>query len=334
MRPVDSHLYALLLDHDCVIVPAFGGFVASREAARIDGSKQLAIPPRRKIAFNVYLKQNDGLLANRMVETELVSYPQALESIDTFVAECLKTLDSGQKVSLKHIGELALDAERNIQFEPDQRNLLLPEAFGLTSIPVLPVVAEENTKGRKNRPSLPLRRHSSKQRKWVGALFIAGSLLWLCFNVYLVTKERYQKASLNPLDSVLPTPEITPPVTPTMETLSVTPEPVVAETSTTTLPQVITPPDTTAVAVTPTLPPLPLHTDSYFIVAGVFRQRENADRLLEQLKNSGYPDAALMEADGPRYYVTYGEFASRNEAVASVRSIKESSREGWIYHRR
>ena len=36
---IDEHISGLLYDHDCVIVPDFGGFVGNMRPARLDGTR-------------------------------------------------------------------------------------------------------------------------------------------------------------------------------------------------------------------------------------------------------------------------------------------------------
>ena len=63
----------LLEEHDCVILPGYGGFIGNYAPARIDPVSHSFVPPSKKILFNINLKQNDGLLCNRLVTDEGVS---------------------------------------------------------------------------------------------------------------------------------------------------------------------------------------------------------------------------------------------------------------------
>ena len=42
----------LLHDHDCLVIPKFGGFVAHPVPARYDTDKGEWVPPGRNVAFN------------------------------------------------------------------------------------------------------------------------------------------------------------------------------------------------------------------------------------------------------------------------------------------
>ncbi len=97
MEDIDRHISELLFDHDCVIVPALGGFLASNQSARIMMPKHIIYPPFRHIAFNIFLKHNDGLLANRLVEVKKINYTEALQLIENYTTFCFDTLEKGKK---------------------------------------------------------------------------------------------------------------------------------------------------------------------------------------------------------------------------------------------
>src|SRR5580693_10165262 len=130
MEKVDKHISELLYEHDCVIVPDFGGFVANYASAKIHPTQHNFTPPSKNIVFNKNLKNNDGLLANHIVTTENTNYPEAIKYINHFVENTNSQLREGTKVKVDEVGTLFLDVERNIQFKPSTTNYLL-EAFGL-----------------------------------------------------------------------------------------------------------------------------------------------------------------------------------------------------------
>ena len=62
MVVIEHIIGELLLRHNCVIVPSFGGFVAKRASATIDYTTGVMQPPKKSILFNRQLINNDGLL--------------------------------------------------------------------------------------------------------------------------------------------------------------------------------------------------------------------------------------------------------------------------------
>ncbi|MFM9052639.1 MAG: SPOR domain-containing protein [Bacteroidota bacterium] len=347
MRPIDRHIHSLLLDHDCVIIPDLGGFIASRQSAKVDTVRKVATPPRRSIAFNVYLRQNDGLLAKRLVDTEQVSYPSALQAIESYVSDCRKQMSDGRRVEIWKVGVLSVDAADNIQFEPDTTSSLCPDAFGLSILPVhvagvAPAVTQpRRTTNRFKRK--PASRTGTSQRSLVGLAAVIGALLWFSFNVYLVSRDRYGMAGMNPLDSVLPEEDIyktttVPSPLPGPESTAVT------DTESSTTPASLQ--DTLVIGMEQPTRSAPVSgatslpestfvagSGNYFVIAGVFSVEKNANRLIEDLKVKGFYDAGMLDRPGTKFYVSLGGFPSEAEALDYKRRISGQGIDAWVYHR-
>ena len=136
---IDKHISDLLYDHECVIVPDLGGFLSSYVPSKIHPVRHMVLPPSKKIAFNIFLRQNDGLLANHVVQSEHVTYPEALKEIETYVETCHKELADGKKFIVERIGILSKDAETNIQFEPFSNVNYLKDSYGLSPVQYVPI---------------------------------------------------------------------------------------------------------------------------------------------------------------------------------------------------
>src|SRR5258706_7564612 len=131
---LDKTINSLLFTHDCVIVPGLGGFVASHSSAKHNAIHHTFIPPARVIAFNVFLRQNDGLLANFISAEEKISFSDAIKIIERYVERCFMELEAGRKVTVADIGQLYYDHEKNIQFNPDDTGIHSFDAFCLASL--------------------------------------------------------------------------------------------------------------------------------------------------------------------------------------------------------
>ncbi len=131
----------LLHEHDCVIVPGFGGFVGNREPARIDQVSHLITPPAKRIVFNQNLKNNDGLLANRIAEKLQISYTDALKMADDLATHVKNVLQEAKHYEINYFGNFRLNADANYVFLPDKHNSYLPSSFGLQPFQAEPVSA-------------------------------------------------------------------------------------------------------------------------------------------------------------------------------------------------
>lgn len=134
-----NYVKDLLHQHDCVIVPGFGGFVCNKEAARIDQVSHVITPPARKVVFNQNLKHNDGLLAGYLSQKESLNYTQAIQFIEKTVTDFTLILHEKKSISIDLFGSFRLNAEANYVFIPDKRNNYLISSYGLSSIQAQPV---------------------------------------------------------------------------------------------------------------------------------------------------------------------------------------------------
>jgi nucleoid DNA-binding protein len=132
---------SLLHQHDCVIVPGFGGFVCNREPARIDQVSHVITPPSRKVVFNQNLKNNDGLLAGYLVQHRGIGYTQAIQLIEEVVQHTLTLLQEKKQLAIDLFGNFRLNADANYVFLPDKRNNYLTSSYGLGLIQADPVAS-------------------------------------------------------------------------------------------------------------------------------------------------------------------------------------------------
>lgn len=69
------------------------------------------------------------------------------------------------------------------------------------------------------------------------------------------------------------------------------------------------------------------------IIAGCFGQEENAARLVNVLKEKGYT-GAFYELRGTKWYVSFGRYATDEEATAALREIRKNTEyKAWILSR-
>lgn len=131
---VEQLIGDLLLQHNCVIVPSFGGFVAQRVSAKIDHEKGLVTPPRKSVMFNKQLINNDGLLIAALAHANQTSYEEANEEMKGHIREWEARLQMGGRITIDRVGNLFYDQERNLCFEQDRFYNLLMESFGLSAV--------------------------------------------------------------------------------------------------------------------------------------------------------------------------------------------------------
>lgn len=130
---ISNHIFNLLQEHDCVIVPNFGAFVARNISAKISSDGSKIFPPNKEITFNKSLVKNDGLLINRISSSENISYEVADDKLNKWVIKSYKKLKKQGYFEIKNIGSISLKKDKYI-FIPSQNSIFLKSSYGLNSI--------------------------------------------------------------------------------------------------------------------------------------------------------------------------------------------------------
>ncbi len=190
------YISALLYQHDCVVIPGMGGFIANYTPSHIIPFKNNFTPPSKEIIFNSSLQHNDGLLASFIAHKENITYAQALIRIEQEVHVLRQELQNGKIVMLENTGILRLNDEQNILFTPDTTVNFLDESFGLPTFSS-PII-KRHEKKLKDFTKDHLK-HTSKIIKVAAILIpLLAIALWTGFNWNL-----HHNVSTN-LSSILP----------------------------------------------------------------------------------------------------------------------------------
>ena len=130
---ISYHIFNLLQEHDCVIVPNFGAFVARNISAKISHDGSRIYPPNKEITFNKSLIKSDGLLINRISSDENISYEIANDKLNNWVVKSHKKISKQGYIEIKNIGSISLENDKYI-FTPSQNSIFLKSSYGLNSI--------------------------------------------------------------------------------------------------------------------------------------------------------------------------------------------------------
>ncbi|HLG33654.1 MAG TPA: SPOR domain-containing protein [Bacteroidia bacterium] len=346
---IDSSINELLFNHDCVIVPGLGGFVASPRPALHNKIHHIFIPPARVIAFNVFLKQNDGLLASYISGHEKISFSEAMNFLEKYVERCFMEMAAGRRFYIAEVGQLYYDAEKNIQFESDDIELHSSYSFGLTTIRVIPVsdkVGQENVLFSPLRQSVSPKEKRKAQRKYSGrkmmnALLVTGIALWASFNLYIITPHNFNLGNLNPFEKTLPptytprgkdktTVEIISPALPAIQPSSN--EAITAVVEEINKPEnIVVKKEEENIPVTSAEENIIEAGRNYFVVAGVFSIPSNAENFLSKLKADGYESSGSIERENKPTMIFIAKHAQKEDAVSSVYKLKEKGIDAWVY---
>ena len=315
---VENYLQELLYRYECVVMPDFGAFLAQRKSAEVHDSTHAFYPPKKVISFNKQLTENDGVLANYIAQAEEISYSEANQKVTEFVENLSHTLENYKEVILDEIGTFSLEDDK-VLFQPFYHNNYLAESFGLSTFTsnaierqeevteletsVLLTKAEENTSEETTSTTVSKENRKTKPPVWryaaVGVIAI-GLAGFLGANYYSNDIKQHNIAEQQKAEKQIES-QI-------QEATFVISNP---------LPEV-----TFKVA---------RESGNYHIVAGAFREKENAAKKVIQLQDKGFNAREIGANKYGLHQVIYSSYEDRLEALKALRTIKSNeNREAWL----
>lgn len=130
MNTLAEKVEKLLINNDCVVVPAFGGFIKNKKSAAIVGQK--IVPPQVEVSFNSMLGHDDGLLCSLIARENNISYRAAMVLLSKYTESLRDRLLQESQVDFGNIGSLSY-SDGTTTFRP-KAAYYLPENFGLREV--------------------------------------------------------------------------------------------------------------------------------------------------------------------------------------------------------
>ena len=294
---ISKHITELLYNHNCVIVPGFGAFLTKNIAA--SRNNDVFSPPKKTIAFNGMLKENDGLLANKISATDGISYTAALKKIKKDVKTLASSLNIGE-VEIDNIGTLRLNDEKKIQFQPNQNVNFDSRSYGLESFtrpPRKTASPEENVK------KLSIPDYAVRYAAIIILLIGIGSISYNSFDEFRYEQkaESLANAQKKILENV--------------------------QAATFDLGEYAK----ISIPIKQNIIPVKSSSIYYSVIAGSFRSMENANKKLKSLINLGYQASFTSVNPKGLHRVAYARLENRNEAVNLIARIKkEKGNDAWL----
>ncbi len=303
-KPISDLLYR----YQCVTIPGFGAFITNYQSAKHNSADHSFSPPSKQLTFNSQLITNDGLLASYIAEFNEISFENAMDRIEEEIKIWRKDLDRNEHVVLENIGGLHLNDEGNLVFTPTNTLNYLTTSFGLSSFSS-PAVNRETYKQEvealeQSTPLIitPERRSQSPILRYAA---IGLLLVGLGFGI----KE------INNLNKEI------------KEYVGVQSQEIVEDSIQTATFFETSPMEFSAINLTVAKKEI----KKYFIVAGAFRVKNNATKKINQLIAQGYEAELIGTNRFGLHQVSFAGFADKDEALASLRSIKRNvTWDAWL----
>lgn len=347
MIDITKHIQELLFQHDCVILPGFGGFILQRRDARYDASSKMFLPPARELSFNGLLTTDDGLLISRIVEREGIGYEKGREIVSEYITLLRSKAKNGQGAAIDGVGKFMLSGEGKWVFTPSGEINYLESAFGfrpVTARPVTPASGRTHQRPLKERVD---RKPAARTKpvptpvKWTLATGIPIILFLLWGIIFPGSFQRQYTSYSGFLSDFLHTVSVQP-SNPIASGTSHEPATrrsnAELEYAFTAMPGIkifsigITHPQPQKLTlressnVQTIMPP-----GTYHVIGGVFMSEENASRYIDALCELGYNAALAGNNRQGHFRVSYDSFRTWKEAASFLKDIqRKENPSAWI----
>jgi nucleoid DNA-binding protein len=358
MIAVETVIRKLVTDYEFVIIPGFGALLSHQVPVSYNTETGMFLPPAKRLAFNEFLKLDDGLLANYISRHEQITHAEAIAHVKSYTDKLRFALQTTEHAAIDGIGKFSMNVEGKLVFEPNTDKYFKDEWYGFrnttakmvekkASLYTSPVVHlhEEEVE--------VLEAEEAKSFKinwiaWTSAAMIAGLMCY--FSLFFVSSNAENKSTLNPFTSLFEkittdSPEKVVkkiPVPVKRKTVYIVKKsPVITEDSViTTIAEPVSVKKDMPLAKVKTA--LPVKTSSavnkhFYLIAGTFKGTRQANVLLDDMKAKGYTDAVIINADkySKKVKVAVEGFENEDDAYrASAKLKKVIGEAGWVYRKR
>lgn len=303
---LDQYISDLLYRYECVILPGFGAFLTQHLSAQVHETTQAFYPPKKQLSFNAQLTDTDGLLANYIAKTAHIPHEEANKRIASYVRYLFDQLHKEQTVMLKNIGQISFNKDKHLSFEPSYHLNYLTDAFGLASF-TSPKIAREVYKEEVEALEASTPIHFTQQRRSSGWIKYAAATVVIALGLsavigynYVQSVEEHNFAAKQDADQ-----------------------------------QVDHKIQEATFVIKNPLPSVTLNISKpkgrYHVVAGAFRNQENAAKRVTQLREKGYKARQIGVNNFGLHQVVYDSYQEPKQALAALRAIRKADNaSAWL----
>ncbi|MCE4216337.1 hypothetical protein [Aquirufa antheringensis] len=318
-----TFLEHLLYDHECVIIPQFGGFVVNAQDFQFNAQEGKIYPKRKCVAFNEKLKTDDRFLTTEWAKKKSISQKEASIEITAISKELKSQISTQGYLTIGELGAFTLNSENRLSFSPNPDFNADLSVFGLFPVglghalpkekkPVLEVVpVAEDLPSYTPEPS-PIKVSRSAYVYALMAFIIGG------IGAFFLTEPagNQSQSSLNPIkiEKKVATPvAVAAPAVPTPVQVDTVQKEVIA---------------------TPASVEAPADQEVIYLVAASFQSLTQAEKGLKEFKSRGFDQAEIiLKNEQTKFYrISLGTEHSMDAGYARASELKASKKvDIWVY---
>ena len=317
----------LIAQHNCVIIPGMGAFLAHNIPASYNAKEQIFMPPHRSLGFNAQVTIDDALLLSEYLADGSITFEEAEAALNSGTATLRDRLSEQGSVRFGELGTFFMNINGAVSFVADKNGIDDPYNFGFDPI-AIPLLTECNEK-------IVIKRNTF--RKYIA---IAAAVILAFIFVTPISDSAYKpgmQASFTGVvaerraDSPIPVQETAQeevyeiaPIADTATENIITEDAVKSDTEKKEEYCAVQVPVTETVAVEENE-----DIKRYSIIVSSSPNAENAQLSIKELNAKHEADYSVVEGGG-RHRIAIKSFSSNADAVKALKEIKSIFSDAWI----
>jgi len=342
---IEKEIINQLTTQGKVVLTGFGTFVTNDKAAEINPDNNTFNPPSKTVIFIYNEAETDNSFVNHLSVVYNKPYEETFNIVNVLIADIKSNLERFNKHIFEGFGLLSLSSTGEYFFELNSNVSLSAESVGMESF------TSPDIKREKPEPT-PKAPKKKRSKFWiillivllvligttVGAYFLfpeqANKCIYYAENKFEIIKNKFSKKEdsktkdekskaitenkLKINDKKIAKPPTQKVSKESVDTIKHTKKDITDQ-NTKSNPAVKE-------------KPIDVNKKMYYLVAGSFKSKENAEKFVNDLKAKLYPNAMML--DNPKkgfYTVAYDRFADKETANLELKKINSKEKSGsWI----
>ncbi len=316
---LSPYIKELIMVHECIILPDFGGIETSYLPAHYDNEQKHMIPPGKKVWFRSDYIRGGEVLENHLVEQLNIEPEKARKIIEEYITEIKTKLKNNQDTVISGVGVFRKKVDGELTFTAFSDENYLADSFGLESFPFEkkePIIKEN--KLIKEAEIFIRKRSNTLMYVIVGVIVIC---ILMTITMFFASKFHLNLFNIGNsgdnemviIGGTLKSDSLSIAIDKELENYTSVKNALSYSNNKEIEPET-----------------RPANVYTYFLVAGSFSSFENADKLNDELVEDGFSSEVLEIKDS--YRVCLGKFVDKDSALNELQRIrKQIDRSVWLF---
>ena len=333
MENLVKNISKLIAQHNCVIIPGVGAFLAHRVPAYYNAKERVFMPPHRSLVFNPQVTVDDALLLSEYMEDGTMSYEEAGECLANDIEVMRRKLSDTGKLCFGDLGTFNMDIEGKISFTANENSIDDPYNYGFEPLAIAPL------KELKQKDIVIKRSNVSRYISAIAAAIVVIFVLIPLGNSFYDRDAQLSVAGFAPVEksahtvtAIAPINEVVCDIAPVEETVTAhiftktsEQDPVIEE-----APAVEVEAEPAVPAVEESVEITEEITKQYSIIVASTPNPDKAQLAITELSRKMQADYKVVHGDR-RFRIAIESYSNEADANAALERIQKTFSDAWVY---